>query len=56
MLDYARRGAIETLKSTRKVVLATNGPAGVQVSGFPCEGGVSHKLFTPIQRISGLTC
>lgn len=37
MLDYARQRAIEALRSYRKVVLATSGPAGVQAGEFPCE-------------------
>jgi hypothetical protein len=37
MLDYARQRVIEALRIHRKVVLATSGPAGVQVSEFPCE-------------------
>jgi hypothetical protein len=37
MLDYARQRAIEILKIPRSAVLATSGPAGVQLSEFPCE-------------------
>ncbi len=37
MLDYARQRAIEALRSYRKVVLATSGPAGVQAGEFPYE-------------------
>lgn len=37
MLDYAHQRAIEVLKIPRSAVLATNGPAGVQASEFPCE-------------------
>ncbi len=37
MLDYARQRTIEALKSYRKAVLATSGPAGLQASEFPCE-------------------
>jgi hypothetical protein len=48
MLDYVRQRAIETLKSTRRVVLATNGPAGVQVGEFPCQAvGLDLYLFVP---------
>ncbi len=37
MLDYARQRAIEALMIPRKAVLATSGPAGLQVGEFPCE-------------------
>jgi len=37
MMDYARQRAIEALKTSRNAVLATIGPAGLQVSEFPCE-------------------
>jgi hypothetical protein len=37
MLDYARQRTIEALRSYRKAVLATSGPAGLQASEFPCE-------------------
>jgi hypothetical protein len=37
MLDYAHQRAIEVLKIPRKAVLATTGPAGLQVSELPCE-------------------
>jgi len=48
MLDYARLRAIEVLKDTRNVVLATSGPAGVQASEFPCEAlGLDLYILVP---------
>jgi hypothetical protein len=37
MLDYARAHAIQILQLARSAVLATHGPAGLQVAEFPCE-------------------
>jgi hypothetical protein len=48
MLDYVRQHAIEVLKIPRRAVLATSGPAGVQVSEFPCEAlGLELYLVVP---------
>jgi hypothetical protein len=51
MLDYARQRALEVLKDTRNVVLATSGPAGVQASEFPCEA-VSLDLYLLVPQTS----
>lgn len=37
MLDYARTRAIQVLRPTRRAVLATHGPAGLQVAELPCQ-------------------
>jgi len=37
MLDYARARAIQILQPARSAVLATHGPAGLQVAEIPCE-------------------
>jgi len=37
MLDYAALRASEVLKIPRTAILATDGPAGLQLSEFPCE-------------------
>jgi hypothetical protein len=37
MINYARERAEKILKPTLTAVLATTGPAGLQVSEFPCE-------------------
>jgi hypothetical protein len=48
MLDYARQRAMEVLKDTRNVVLATSGPAGVQASEFHCEAvGLDLYILVP---------
>ncbi len=48
MLDYVRKRAIEALKSPRFIVLATNGPAGLLASEFPCESvGLSLYILIP---------
>jgi hypothetical protein len=48
MLDYAHQRVIEIMGKPSKVVLATNGPAGVQLSELPCEPiGVNIYLFVP---------
>jgi len=51
MLDYARQRAIEALKVPRRTVLATSGPAGVQVSEFPCEA-VGLELYLVVPQTS----
>jgi hypothetical protein len=49
MLDYSRGHAIEALRIPRRAVLATNGPAGLQVGEFPCEAlGVQLYLLVPL--------
>ena len=37
MLDYSRARAIQTLQPARSAVLATHGPAGLQVAEVPCQ-------------------
>ncbi len=37
MLDYARTRAIQVLRPIRRAVLATHGPAGLQVAELPCQ-------------------
>ena len=37
MLDYARVRAVQILQPARRVVLATHGPAGLQLAEFPCQ-------------------
>jgi hypothetical protein len=51
MLDYVRQHAIEVLKIPRRAVLATSGPAGVQVSEFPCEA-VGLELYLVVPQTS----
>lgn len=50
-IDYARERARDTLKTARTVVLATAGPAGVQVGEFPCEA-VELDLYVLVPRTS----
>lgn len=48
MLNYARQRAQDALKIPRKAVLATGGPAGVQVGEYPCEAdGLCLYLLVP---------
>ncbi len=48
MLDYARERACEVLKIPRTAVLATDGPAGLQLSALPCQAdGVVVYLLLP---------
>ena len=48
MLAYACQRAIEALRSPRTAVLVTSGPAGVQVSEFPCEAlGLNLYVLVP---------
>jgi hypothetical protein len=48
MLDYARQRAMEVMKDTQNVVLATSGPAGVQASEYPCEAvGLDLYILVP---------
>jgi hypothetical protein len=51
MLDYARQRAIQALSAPRTAVLATSGPAGVQVGKFPCKA-VGLKLYLLIPQTS----
>jgi len=51
MLDYFRQRAIEVLKVPRRAVLATSGPAGVQVSEFPCET-IELELYLLVPQTS----
>ena len=51
MLDYARQRASEALGSPRTVVLITSGPAGVQVSEFPCET-IDLELYLLVPQTS----
>ena len=48
MFDYAHQRALEALGNPRVAVRVTNGPAGVQVSEFPCAAlGLSLYLLVP---------
>ncbi len=48
MLDYARQRAMDALKMSRKAVLATNGPAGLQANEYLCEAiGLDLYLLVP---------
>lgn len=48
MLDYARQRALEALQISRTAFLATTGPAGLQLSEFPCEAiGLGVYLLLP---------
>lgn len=48
MLNYAQKRAVEALENTSRVVLATNGPAGLLVSEFPCRAvGLNLYLLAP---------
>jgi len=51
MLDYARQRAVEALKTPRKAILATSGPAGVQASEFICEA-VELDLYILVPKTS----
>lgn len=51
MLDYSRQRAIGVLKIPRSAVLATNGPAGIQVSEFPCEA-LDLELYLLVPQTS----
>jgi hypothetical protein len=51
MLNYARQRAIEALRTFRKAILATSGPAGVQASEFPCET-VNLDLYLLVPQTS----
>jgi hypothetical protein len=48
MLDYARQRTIEILRIPHRAVLATSGPAGLQIGEFPCEAiGLYLYLLVP---------
>jgi hypothetical protein len=48
MLDYARQHVIETLKNSKRVIMATSGPAGIQIGELPCEVvGLEVYLLVP---------
>ncbi len=51
MLDYARQRAIQALKFSRRAVLVTSGPAGVQASEFPCEA-IELELYLVVPKTS----
>jgi hypothetical protein len=51
MLDYVRQRAIEVLKIPRSAVLATSGPAGVQISEFPYEA-LELELYLLVPQTS----
>ncbi len=51
MLDYARQRAVEALRATRRAILATSGPAGVQAGEFACEV-IDLDLYLLVPRIS----
>jgi hypothetical protein len=48
MLNQARQRVIDALRIPRSAVLATSGPAGLQVSEFPCQAdGLDLYLLLP---------
>lgn len=48
MLNYAHQRAAEALKIPQTAILATTGPAGLQLSEFPCEAiGLQIYLLLP---------
>lgn len=48
MLNQARQRVIDALRIPRSAVLATSGPAGLQVSEFPCQAdGLELFLLLP---------
>jgi len=51
MLDYARQRAIEALRTARRAVLATSGPAGLQAGEFPCAA-LAADLYLLVPRTS----
>jgi hypothetical protein len=51
MLDYAHQRAVEALKIPRRAVLATSGPAGIQISEFPCEA-LDLELYLLVPQTS----
>ncbi len=51
MLDYSRYRVREALTAVRKVILATGGPAGVQVSEVPCQA-IGLDLYVLVPRTS----
>jgi hypothetical protein len=51
MINYALERAIEILKTAHAATLGTTGPAGVQVSEFPCEA-VELDLYLLLPRTS----
>jgi hypothetical protein len=51
MLDYARQRANEVLKIPKMAVLATSGPAGLQLSEVPCEA-VDLKIYLLLPQTS----
>lgn len=51
MLDYSHKCAIDALKIPRRVIMATNGPAGLLASEFICES-VDLKLYVLVPKTS----
>ncbi len=51
MLNYARQRAIDALKIPHKVILATCGPAGVEVGEVACQA-VGLDLYLRLPRTS----
>ncbi len=51
MLDYVRQRAIRALKFSRRAVLVTSGPAGVQASEFACEP-IELELYLLVPKTS----
>ncbi len=48
MLDYARQRAEQALRAARSAVLATTGPAGIQIDEVECQAaGVILYLLVP---------
>ena len=51
MLNYAREQAVEALRSARSAILATSGPAGVQVSEVSCQA-IDLDLYLLVPQTS----
>lgn len=51
MLDYAHQRAIQALKVSRRAVLVTSGPAGMQASEFTCEA-IELELYLLVPQTS----
>lgn len=51
MLDYSHKSAIDALKIPRRVIMATNGPAGLLASEFFCESA-DMKLYVLVPKTS----
>lgn len=51
MLDYSHKSVIDALKIPKRVIMATNGPAGLLASEFICESD-ELKLYILIPKTS----